>query len=260
MSFSPNLGRWLQQDPIGFIAGDDNLYRFVDNEPIYGIDPLGEKVSKAPNRDTTQLYYDELFRQEFEGAPGNKELADFVKNLQSLKSIPCLKVQTFYISGEDQPAQFAKEAPKKPCTINYFFGHGELLVANRGKANQRIYVDPESLKSIKNSLNAIQPANPACKAPKYEIYACYAETYHNAIPKANQVDKPFVAKAGIEPDDIAEHFNKNFDSIKAMIQRVCECCKPNKVEFNLYFGAAGGKTEAQQVNKPTQWLYENWGR
>ena len=29
--YSPTLGRWLQNDPIGFQAGDQNLYRFVGN-------------------------------------------------------------------------------------------------------------------------------------------------------------------------------------------------------------------------------------
>lgn len=41
MSFSPNLGRWLQQDPIGFTAGDSNLYRFVGDDPTTHVDPSG---------------------------------------------------------------------------------------------------------------------------------------------------------------------------------------------------------------------------
>jgi RHS repeat-associated protein len=31
---NPATGTWISQDPIGFAAGDPNLYRFVDNEPI----------------------------------------------------------------------------------------------------------------------------------------------------------------------------------------------------------------------------------
>lgn len=38
---SPALGRWNRQDPMGFDAGDSNLYRFVKNNPIAATDPSG---------------------------------------------------------------------------------------------------------------------------------------------------------------------------------------------------------------------------
>jgi RHS repeat-associated protein len=38
---SPALGRWLQNDPLGFDAGDSNLYRYVKNQPTVGTDPSG---------------------------------------------------------------------------------------------------------------------------------------------------------------------------------------------------------------------------
>jgi RHS repeat-associated protein len=39
--FSPRLGRWAQQDPIGLDAGDNNLYRYVNNNPVVYGDVLG---------------------------------------------------------------------------------------------------------------------------------------------------------------------------------------------------------------------------
>ena len=39
--FDPGIGRWLSQDPIGFSAGDANLYRYVGNTPITRTDPSG---------------------------------------------------------------------------------------------------------------------------------------------------------------------------------------------------------------------------
>ena len=39
--FDPHTGRWTKQDPMGFGAGDSNLYRYVGNNPTDLVDPLG---------------------------------------------------------------------------------------------------------------------------------------------------------------------------------------------------------------------------
>jgi RHS repeat-associated protein len=39
--YSPTLGRFMERDPIGFEAGDNNWYRFVANGPTGKTDPLG---------------------------------------------------------------------------------------------------------------------------------------------------------------------------------------------------------------------------
>jgi RHS repeat-associated protein len=41
--YDPSSGRFISQDPIGFSAGDVNLYRYVGNAPGDGVDPEGEK-------------------------------------------------------------------------------------------------------------------------------------------------------------------------------------------------------------------------
>ena len=38
--YSPDLGRFLQPDPIGF-RGGNNLYRYCGNNPVTGWDPFG---------------------------------------------------------------------------------------------------------------------------------------------------------------------------------------------------------------------------
>jgi RHS repeat-associated protein len=40
-TYSPQLGRFAQFDPIDFAAGDTNLLRYADNQPTFLIDPLG---------------------------------------------------------------------------------------------------------------------------------------------------------------------------------------------------------------------------
>jgi RHS repeat-associated protein len=39
--YDANNGRFISEDPIGFNAGDANLYRYVGNSPINGTDPSG---------------------------------------------------------------------------------------------------------------------------------------------------------------------------------------------------------------------------
>ncbi|UUO09290.1 choice-of-anchor D domain-containing protein [Blastopirellula sp. J2-11] len=39
--YDAELGRWMSQDPIGFAAGDANLYRYVGNSHLNAVDPSG---------------------------------------------------------------------------------------------------------------------------------------------------------------------------------------------------------------------------
>jgi RHS repeat-associated protein len=39
--YSPSLGSWLEQDPLGLGAGDPNVYRFVGGNPVNATDPSG---------------------------------------------------------------------------------------------------------------------------------------------------------------------------------------------------------------------------
>ncbi len=39
--YQANIARFLQQDPLGLEAGDPNLYRYVENDPVNQTDPSG---------------------------------------------------------------------------------------------------------------------------------------------------------------------------------------------------------------------------
>jgi RHS repeat-associated protein len=46
--YDSSTGRWISQDPIGFNAGDANLYRYVGNHPTYATDPSGLQEPISP--------------------------------------------------------------------------------------------------------------------------------------------------------------------------------------------------------------------
>ena len=43
--YDSGTGRWITQDPMGFDAGDSNLYRYVNNRPTVASDPSGFQVA-----------------------------------------------------------------------------------------------------------------------------------------------------------------------------------------------------------------------
>lgn len=60
--YSPTLGRWMQQDPAGYVDGA-NLYEFVGDSPVDRTDPSGRSESeeeedklKSCYRDCEKLY------------------------------------------------------------------------------------------------------------------------------------------------------------------------------------------------------------
>ena len=56
---NPGTGRWTSQDPLGFAAGDANLYRYVSNDPANRDDPSGEIPSvNGPPRTPGQITRD----------------------------------------------------------------------------------------------------------------------------------------------------------------------------------------------------------
>jgi RHS repeat-associated protein len=63
--YDPATGRWLEQDPIGFGAGDANLYRYAGNDPTNLADPTGldgEPLSEPPQGAITSRDFEPVFK------------------------------------------------------------------------------------------------------------------------------------------------------------------------------------------------------
>ena len=48
--YDPKVGRWLSEDPLGFDAGDGNLYRYIANDPTNATDPSGQILNSSTAR------------------------------------------------------------------------------------------------------------------------------------------------------------------------------------------------------------------
>jgi len=54
--YHPDLGRFLQMDPIGFDAGDMNLFRYCGDDPLDRSDPTGLDAEENSNSDPGHRY------------------------------------------------------------------------------------------------------------------------------------------------------------------------------------------------------------
>lgn len=64
-AYHPGLGRFLSEDPIGFNAGDYNLFRYCKNDPLDLTDPMGLFSPEA---------HDALFDHAFAGSIPKAEI------------------------------------------------------------------------------------------------------------------------------------------------------------------------------------------
>jgi RHS repeat-associated protein len=58
-TYSAELGRFLQMDPIKFDAGDPNIFRYVGNDPVNGTDPWGLQTGRVglTQQQTIEIIY-----------------------------------------------------------------------------------------------------------------------------------------------------------------------------------------------------------
>ena len=55
--YSVDIGRFVTEDPLGFGAGDVNLFRYVGNSPTFRTDPSGLKIYKFDKRGNQKHYW-----------------------------------------------------------------------------------------------------------------------------------------------------------------------------------------------------------
>lgn len=84
--YNPVVGRFLSKDPIRFRGGDQNLYRYVKNNPVNRIDPSGLLDQRAPCLPTDDLKCDMYCKREF--GPGARGDCLYVIHVYTLITTP----------------------------------------------------------------------------------------------------------------------------------------------------------------------------
>ncbi len=149
--YDPEVGRWISEDPIGFAAGDANLYRYVSNSPTNYTDPDGlqqEKVHKD-------------FNQPRKG-PESLPLSGKKFNFPGIKPLTAPKfLYEFYSSGASENpgvGGFGRPNPKKSDVL--VLG-GKFLLDIQGQPELQAYFQKVS-KRLKTDAGIIQKMSGGC--------------------------------------------------------------------------------------------------
>ncbi|MEI7687860.1 MAG: RHS repeat-associated core domain-containing protein, partial [Planctomycetota bacterium] len=71
--YDPSIGRWISRDPMGFDAGDSNLYRYVRNSPTNFNDPSGYQAVVQSTYEEGVGIKSAIEKMELMPAPDNKK-------------------------------------------------------------------------------------------------------------------------------------------------------------------------------------------
>ncbi|MAZ48558.1 MAG: hypothetical protein CME65_08340 [Halobacteriovoraceae bacterium] len=114
--YNPSTGRFLSEDPIGFISGDTNLYRYIQNDPINFLDPFG----LCPDYDTEINFYDPSNQNDgIDGVYPVLSVLGGVKAFQISKAAaPAIAYTTLETSGGQLLFQFGRRGVSRPGLLN----------------------------------------------------------------------------------------------------------------------------------------------
>lgn len=102
--YHPNLGRFLQSDPIGFGGGDANLYRYCGNDPVNRSDPSGLQVTALMEEINVHSTFFPVdiptgvqrgdFQQMFDRMSGSGSSFDGTDDIGRTSELPSIKIDS----------------------------------------------------------------------------------------------------------------------------------------------------------------------
>lgn len=258
--YDTRIGRWLEEDPTGFEAGDSNLDRYVRNNPTNKVDPSGldpesdrqrqlqqrmfgvpvdrdaptaEKIYSEKDAPIGLRFFDEgywlVIRDQMSGKPGTIVDLDPKKNIAKENAAAKAMMEWRDLKGIEFNVYYvgnSDSGPQKFLETAAKNGYGSInLFFGHGNGKSDFNLAKE-LEKLKNPGNA--------PAPLFGIGACYATLYNREIPKGNRIPNlpendgvVINAHAPVEDTPMIDAADK---IIRERLQ------KGEKIQVNLYFG------------------------
>jgi hypothetical protein len=146
------LGRWITQDPLGFVAGDTNLYRYVTNKPLIATDPNGTQIRRGTlgTKDDVNLVLDLTDEKLIDLVQSNP--AAFDRLAEALGSGGAVKRLLSLLQAKRDAVSRGDHSHAKSCrdAILYEFGVNPInvIVEERDTKEAKARLDLEEQKRI----------------------------------------------------------------------------------------------------------------
>ena len=161
--YHPGLGRFLQSDPIGFAAGDANLFRYCGGDPVNSTDPFGLEDERKPPPT----------KKKDNGSPGYWGTPAGQAELASMASTGTIDVHTTELPSGNRDINSLDHsgAAQGEGSSRDGGGTGTLYAQNVPPSNKTVPVAP--LPAVPGALPPDLPQNPpqgAAAAPVMLLY------------------------------------------------------------------------------------------
>ena len=134
--YDSSTGRWISQDPMGFDAGDSNLYRYAFNSPTNHTDPSGLEIPPPGLYDESAQALAKWHKGRESGSvegpiEGKKALYDFQYTDFNDEELTKLKASVPYAREILTKAVAYVQTPGSDAGLNKFFGNGKALTPDQ---------------------------------------------------------------------------------------------------------------------------------
>ena len=284
-------GRQPTRAPLGFDAGDDNLYRYAFNRPTVLTDAGGRGEVKVVDQPSVDIVYiDEFIKSGAESLKdpdkqkflkelgiigddiraGLQQYQKMVDNLVALKKKRKLDIAVHYINSG--PNGFARAAANNgPNTINLFIGHGyyrpiqiPFIATPPLAAVTPLLVEGQHLPDLRVIATVKQLLGPKIvvpngEPPRFGFFSCYAGFYNENVNPANRIPSPLPVRDTVITTTYATHFNKAFADLEKLIDATIKKTNRN-VTLHLYFGDDEPRTDKikEKERNGRNFLFEKW--
>ena len=246
--YDPTIGRFITPDPIGYLSGDFNFYRYVGNDPVNFVDPSGLIVLEALEgiagfADSFTFgatgYISEAINTQIYGAETAQATSALIANstsgqvgglLADVVNLPKTAAKTVVKTGlkelaEKETKQLVKKEEKKVVEKTAEKQTGQGKVSVKGKKLSEC----GEVKGYKDSQNE----NYASDNDKYEKKAPLTQEQKDAgIEKAKISESSIPNGKGSDYQKTAEFDRDHIPAKKYMVERAKVKAENDGIKFN----------------------------